>query len=135
MFDNTRCYGTPSYHVQAMFAANRPDVVLPVSLPGVNGTPQLFAVAGLKRPSGDLILKVVNRDSQPRSVNLRLAGLAGKFSRGVSTTLAGASLTDENTFDEPGKISPSIGKLPAFHPGDSYTFAPYSVTVLRWSKD
>lgn len=135
MFDNTRCYGTPSYHVQAMFAANRPDVVLPVSLPGVNGTPQLFAVAGLKRPSGDLILKIVNRDSQPRSVNLRLAGLAGKFSRGVSTTLAGASLTDENTFDEPGKISPSIGKLPAFHPGDSYTFAPYSVTVLRWSKD
>ena len=135
VFDNTRCYGTPSYHVQAMFAANRPDVVLPVSLPDANGRQQLFAVAGLKQPSGDLILKVVNRDSQPQSVNLRLAGLAGKFSRGVSTTLAGASLTDENTFDEPEKISPKISALPAFEPGGSYTFAPYSVTVLRWSKN
>jgi len=29
-FDNTRVYGTPSYHVQALFSRNRPDVVLPV---------------------------------------------------------------------------------------------------------
>jgi alpha-L-arabinofuranosidase len=135
VFDDTRCHGTPSYHVQAMFAANRPDVVLQVSLPDTNGRQPLFAVAGLKKPSGDLILKVVNRDSQPQSVNLRLVGLAGKFSRGVSTTLAGASLTDENTFAEPGKISPRISALPAFEPGGNYTFAPYSVTVLRWSKN
>lgn len=33
VFDNTHCYGTPSYYVQAMFAANRPDEVLAVSLP------------------------------------------------------------------------------------------------------
>lgn len=31
-FDNTRSYGTPSYHAQALFARNRPDVVLPVTL-------------------------------------------------------------------------------------------------------
>ncbi len=29
-FTNTRSYGTPSYHVQQMFGANRPDVLLPV---------------------------------------------------------------------------------------------------------
>lgn len=135
VFDNIRSYGTPSYHVQAMFAANRPDVVLPVSLPDVNGTPQLFAVAGLKQPSGDLILKVVNRDSQPQNVNLRMAGLAGKFSRGLCTTLAGVSLTDENSFDEPRNIFPRISALPVLESGSSFTFAPYSVTVLRWLKN
>ncbi len=30
VFDNARVYGTPSYHVQTLFAANRGDVVLPV---------------------------------------------------------------------------------------------------------
>jgi len=31
-FDNSRVYGTPSYHVQALFAKNRGDVNLPVSI-------------------------------------------------------------------------------------------------------
>jgi alpha-L-arabinofuranosidase len=31
-FDNTRVYGTPSYHVQRLFSCNRPDEVLPVRL-------------------------------------------------------------------------------------------------------
>lgn len=31
-FDAARSYGTPSYHVQQMFASNRPDVVLPFEL-------------------------------------------------------------------------------------------------------
>jgi alpha-L-arabinofuranosidase len=29
VFDSARCYGTPSYYVQKLFAENRPDVVLP----------------------------------------------------------------------------------------------------------
>jgi alpha-L-arabinofuranosidase len=32
IFDNSRVYGTPSYYVQAMFAGNRGDVNLPVSI-------------------------------------------------------------------------------------------------------
>lgn len=32
VFDQGRCYGTPSYHVQAMFAKNRADVVCPVDI-------------------------------------------------------------------------------------------------------
>lgn len=33
-FDNTGCYGTPSYHVQAMFAQNRPDEALACEFTG-----------------------------------------------------------------------------------------------------
>jgi alpha-L-arabinofuranosidase len=32
VFDQARAYGTPSYHVQTMFAANRADRVLPVAI-------------------------------------------------------------------------------------------------------
>jgi alpha-L-arabinofuranosidase len=39
-FDNSRVYGTPSYHVQVMFSTNRGDTVLPVQ---VNEAPELHA--------------------------------------------------------------------------------------------
>jgi alpha-L-arabinofuranosidase len=134
-FDNTRCYGTPSYYVQKLFASNRPDMELPVSLPESNNSaPMLFAAAGLKKDSGDLILKVVNRGNQPDSLNIQLSGLMEKFSKGTCTELSAASPTDENSFARPEKISPKVSVLPVFSQGSNHTFPPYSVTVLRWSK-
>jgi alpha-L-arabinofuranosidase len=135
VFDHTRCYGTPTYHVQKLFASNRPDVVLPVSLPETtNAVPLLFAAAGLTKDSGDLILKVVNRGGQPESVNLQLPGLTGQFSKGTCTEVCAALPTDENSFAQPEKISPKASALPAFNQGSNHVFPPYSVTVLRWSK-
>jgi len=136
VFDHTRCYGTPSYYVQAMFAANRPDVVLPVNLPEItNAVPMLFAAAGLKKDSGDLILKIVNRGSRSEGLNINLPGLAEKYSKGACTELSAESPTDENSFAQPKKISPKVSTLPAFSQGCNHIFPPYSVTVLRWSKN
>jgi alpha-L-arabinofuranosidase len=137
VFDNTRCYGTPSYYVQKLFAGNRPDVELPVTLPETTNTvPMLFAAAGLRTNSDDLILKVVNRGSQPESVNINLSGLTGKYAKGVCTELCAASPTEENTFAQPEKIAPKLSALPAYSgEGCVHTFPPYSVTVLRWFKN
>lgn len=136
VFDNTRCYGTPSYYVQKMFANNRPDIELPVTLPPVQkGAKQaLFASAGVKKDSGDLILKVVNRGGTPETLNLDLAAARSMYRGGTRTVLSASSPTDENTFDQPTKIAPKVDKLPAFSPGSAYTFPPYSVTVLRWER-
>jgi alpha-L-arabinofuranosidase len=41
-FDNTRVVRTPNYHVQAMLAQNRPDVVVPVQLDAPVVTPPVF---------------------------------------------------------------------------------------------
>lgn len=137
VFDNTRCYGTPSYYVQNLFAGNRPGVELPVTLPETTNTvPMLFAAAGLRMNSDDLILKVVNRGSQPESVNISLSGLTDKYARGVCTELCAASPMDENTFAQPEKIAPKTGALPAYSgEGCLHTFPPYSVTVLCWFKN
>jgi alpha-L-arabinofuranosidase len=136
VFDNTRCYGTPSYHVQRMFACNRPDMTLPVTLPKpVQGDPMLFAAAGVRKDTGDLILKVVNRGGRPETLNVAFPGLSRKYPKGVSLELSAESPADENSFAQPDKISPKVGALPAL--GEKYVrvLPPYSVTVLRWSKE
>jgi alpha-L-arabinofuranosidase len=133
VFDTTRSFGTPSYHVQRMFGWNRPDTALPVTLPPQQGTPTLFASAGTTK-SGDLIVKVVNRGNQSATLALKLDGAAPRYARGQRIELSAASPTDENTFDQPTKIAPKVTPLPAFINGGSQAFPPCSVTVLRWSR-
>jgi alpha-L-arabinofuranosidase len=133
VFDTTRSFGTPSYHVQRMFGWNRPDTALPVTLPPQQGTPTLFASAGTTK-SGDLIVKVVNRGRQSATLALELDGSAPRYARGQRIELSAASPTDENTFDQPTKIAPKVTLLPAFTNGGSQAFPPCSVTVLRWSR-
>jgi alpha-L-arabinofuranosidase len=132
LFDNFRTYVTPGYHVQVMFATNRPDVVLPVTLPtSSNANPVLFAVAGLKKDTGDVILKVVNRGAEPISTNIDLVGRAEKYQHVKSTELFASDLSAENTFEQPNKIAPQVHTKTV---DGRHVFRPYSVTVLRWSK-
>jgi alpha-L-arabinofuranosidase len=134
VFDNTRVFGTPSYYVQCLFANNRPDVELPVQLPpSTNAVPILFAAAGLKTDSGDLILKVVNRGAQPEILNIDLSGSTAEFPRGIRAELSAKSAIEENSFEEPNKISPKVSSLPGLRQNNGYVFPPYSVTILRWS--
>lgn len=136
VFDNTRCYGTPSYYVQKLFACNRPDLELPVTLPETTNTvPRLFATAGLKKDSGDLILKVINRSDEPAKLNINLSGVREQYSKGTCMELSAGSPTDENSFQHPNKISPRTTALPAYKQGFDHLFPPYSVTVLRWSRN
>lgn len=136
VFDNTRCYGTPSYYVQCLFANNRPDVELPATLLQPPGAiPLLFAAAGLKENSGELIVKVVNRGSEPERVQLSLTGLTEAYAKGTCTELSAASPTDENSFAQPDTVSPRTSALPAYTPNCEHVFPPYSVSVLRWPKN
>jgi alpha-L-arabinofuranosidase len=135
LFDPTRVYGTPSYHVQTLFGSNRPDVVLPVELPASPPPiPTLFAAAGLRKDSGDLILKVVNSSAHPETLQVKIPGMNSTYSTGTRSELSATSLTEENSFKEPGKIAPKTSALAAYQQGETFSFPPYSVTVLRWKK-
>jgi alpha-N-arabinofuranosidase len=79
VFDSSRVYGTPSYYNQMLFANNRPDVILPIDLqlPGVidpKARKPLYAVAGRKNDTGEIIIKVVNITGQPQDGTIRLNG-------------------------------------------------------------
>ena len=132
VFDSARAYGTPSYYVQAMFASARPDVTLPLKLEGAKDTPPtLFAVAGRKTDTGELIVKVVNMAGTACDVAMDLRGAAQLAPLGSATVLCSTDPKDENSFEAPTRIAPQTQTFAIAAPTFHYMFAPYSVTVLR----
>lgn len=133
--DSLRVYGTPSYYVQQLFSRNRGDTVLPVELRGQGAPPtpvqRLYASAARDNQSHEIILKVVNPGAGATPAQIVLAGLAKVGPAAKSTVLAGANLSNVNSFDDPRKIAPVEAP---FHPPASHfpwTFPPHSFTVLR----
>ncbi|MGA2544427.1 MAG: alpha-L-arabinofuranosidase C-terminal domain-containing protein [Verrucomicrobiota bacterium] len=133
--DSLRVYGTPSYYVQQLFSRNRGDTVLPVEMRGAESPPsqiqRLYASAARDGQAHEIILKVVNPGTAAIAARINLAGMAKIGPDATSTVLAGANLSDVNSFDDPRKIAPVQSQ---FHPPASlfpWTFPPHSFTVLR----
>ena len=132
-FNAAQVYGTPSYHVQAMFAANRADVSLPLKLDGPPDT--LFAVAGRRQNAAELIVKVVNASSQIQHAVVRLRGAGSIAAQGSAVILSSASENDENTFADPDKVSPREEPVTGAGASFAYDFRPFSITILRLRAD
>ncbi|HWA09752.1 MAG TPA: alpha-L-arabinofuranosidase C-terminal domain-containing protein [Opitutaceae bacterium] len=138
-FDNTRVYGSPSYHVQALFSRNRPDVVLPVTLESAaspaseagKAAPGLYVVAGLDRKTGETILDVVNATGGAIAADIDLRGAAHPAAEAHATVLTSASADDENSFEAPDKVAPRDETMKI--PGASFSreFPANSLTILR----
>jgi alpha-N-arabinofuranosidase len=132
-FDNLRSYGTPNYYVQKLFSVNRGTTILPVLLDGStkNGQGNLFASASLDNRVGEVVLKVVNASSSPRTVRINLAGAKNVKKVGKAFILASSDLKAENSLAEPTKVSPLEQQLTVPSGDFSFTLAPNSITVLR----
>jgi len=131
-FDNLRSYGTPNYYVQKLFSTNKGTHILPVLLDGStkNGQQNLYASASLDKPSGEVVLKVVNATASQREAHINLSGAQGVKRVGKAYVLTSADLESENSFETPMKVSPLERRLTAAREFN-YTFAPNSLTVLR----
>jgi alpha-N-arabinofuranosidase len=132
-FDSSRVAPRSSYFVQRMLATNRPDEVLstqfsPAAEPK---SAELFALAGLERKTGDLLLRVVNRAPTPREVRVRLQGVAAIARSAQVTTLSHADPTVENTVDFPDAVLPRETTFAPAGTEFTYTFPPHSFTLLR----
>ena len=131
-FDNARVVRRSSYHVQQMLAANRPDVVLPTRVEPVAAPKdsEMFALAGLDHPSGEIILKVVNRATAPRAVTIHLNGgaSAGKARLFI---LHHDDPAAENSLDDPEVVVPreSTRDIPGAE--FTHTLPANSLTVMR----
>ena len=113
-YDNVRMFKSVSYYVQQMYAMNKGTNTLPLTMQGQpvagqEGQDGLFASAVLDKPTGDVIVKVINTSKQPQSVTLNLLGLKGDRSAETLTLSWNGSMDDENTLDEPEKIVPQKG--------------------------
>jgi alpha-L-arabinofuranosidase len=89
-----------------------------------------FAVGGTDTATGDLIVKAINTGDDPVSGRLKLSG-AKSVRGGTITVLKSASLSDNNSLDEPGKVAPIEIRLANAGQEFSHEFSPHSLSILR----
>jgi alpha-L-arabinofuranosidase len=91
----------------------------------------LCASAARDEKSGDIIIKVVNASSESHQSLLDLRG-AGKLSgNGTAIVLSSASPGDENTLEEPTKVSPKTESLIISGNTITQSFPGNSLTIIR----
>jgi alpha-L-arabinofuranosidase len=90
-----------------------------------------YAVAGYDNKTKEIVIKVVNAESQPFIPKITIEKAGTVLSTGEIITLSAASGKDENTFSSPMKISPVKQEYANFSSDFTYTFKPWSFTVLR----
>ena len=114
-FDNLRMFKSVSYYVQQMYATNKGTNVLPLTMDkkpvaGQEGQDGLFASSVFDKNSGEVIIKVVNTSKMAQPISIQLIGMKGER-MAQTITLSHNGMDDENTLNNPEKISPKDGTL------------------------
>jgi alpha-L-arabinofuranosidase len=90
-----------------------------------------FAQAGYDAATNEMVIKVVNAEPQQFTPQISIANVGEISTEGEVITLTSASSRDENSFSSPMKISPVKQSFNGFSGNFSYTFKPWSFTILR----
>lgn len=147
-YDALTSYGSPSYYAQQMFATSVGDQILATEtrfVPtrnwprrgrgGAAGTVEqireLFFSVTRDSKSGAVFVKVVNCSNSARPVRVRIDGLPSFEAEGELMILAGRSLEDTNSLEDPRKIVPRSVRVARVGSDFEYEFPSYSVAVLK----
>ena len=98
----------------------------------VSNPPTLYAVAGRKQDTGEIIIKAVNASNSSIHANIRLDGCGAQLPGGTITELTSASSTDENTFLGPTKVAPVRKPWTVGPSAFSRSLPPNSLTIWRF---
>ena len=90
----------------------------------------LYQVMTRDEDTGEVVLKVVNARAREVRTDVRL-GARPLADTGTVTTLTADALTDENSFDEPTKVTPVERQVAGLGSRFTYDFPASSVTFLR----
>lgn len=141
-FDAKSAYGTPSYHVQKMYARNMGTETLlmktgeqecadNVAAGTLLEQEQIYASASFDETTGEMILKVVNAGSQAQM--LELSTEYGEITSGSAVSLKGPGKYAYNTLEEPDKVTTQEWELSAEEcrklelPSESFTVYRFKV--------
>jgi len=93
--------------------------------------PEVYAVSGRSRETNEIIIKVVNATSSAQSASVNITGSDKIEKEGTVTVLSSPDPTDENSIEEPTKVSPKTETIKAFGTEFTHSFPANSVTVFR----
>ena len=105
-----------------------------IQKPGLT-TRRLYASASRDTASSDVIVKVVNTAPLPVETEISLGGVKKISGSGRAIVLTSDKPQDENTIDEPTKISPKTETFDVSSPDFRRIFPGNSFTVLRLKAD
>ncbi|MCM1504615.1 MAG: alpha-L-arabinofuranosidase [Muribaculum sp.] len=86
--------------------------------------------AGYDDKKGEIVLKVVNAESDPMPMEINVNAQSLTSTASVQT-LKAASLWEENSFECPELIYPQKKVIDGVAPKMNFTFDPYSLTIIR----
>jgi alpha-L-arabinofuranosidase len=91
----------------------------------------LYTCAARDEATGDVIVKVVNTSANPLPTEIDLAGAKDLTGKGEATVLTSAKPGDENTLDDPTRVSPKTEVFDFSGANFTRAFPGNSFTVLR----
>lgn len=108
-FDNLNVFGTPNYYIQKMFATNKGDFAIPITLENKNiiGQNNLYSSSVIDTKTNELIVKIANTDKGDRIIHLNLKGKYKLASKGTLIEMSSDNLLTLNTIDKPKNITPT----------------------------
>ncbi len=94
----------------------------------------LYTSASAKN-DGSIILKIVNISDSVKELDIHLHGMGGKTNMGRMIRMSGYQLDDENTFEEPEKVTPNVTGIIS-EAGDVMLGVPaHSVSIIVINKE
>lgn len=94
-------------------------------------TQKFYAVTGRDTASGDVVVKAINLGNDAVAAKLNLSGLGNIAANATATVLSSASLSDNNSLEQPKRIAPVESVVRGVGQNFSHEFPPRSLTVLR----
>lgn len=91
----------------------------------------LYANTTYDAKAGDIIVKVVNPSNRSWRAQINFKGAGSVSPMGSKIVLKAAALTDQNTFDEPQKITPVKTRITGASAAFTDNFDPFSVNIIR----
>lgn len=130
-YDSLNSYGSPSYYAQVMFSNHIGNEVLDSNISG--GGPRFFYSVTRDASRHVLFLKLVNANSTPQQVDIKLENAAGVQSHGKLISLSAKTTDETNSISESKNIVPVETELSSVGPNLRHLVPPYSIHVLELS--
>jgi alpha-N-arabinofuranosidase len=131
-FDALNVFGCPTYYAFKMFSQNHGDEVVRATLAGLpdGKVAPLDCAVTKDSKTGALTIKMVNVTDAPQTTAITIDQALGLASTGKAITLTGKP-EETNSITDPKHLVPVESNVPNVGASFSYTFPPYSITVLQ----
>jgi len=126
-YDGLLSYATPAWWVQHLFSTKRGNIYIPAHFDG--NTDTFFYSAALNTATQTIVIKVVNNGDAAVNVDADLMGVCS--TQGGKVTVLTGGRFDENSIEQPMKISPSETMFTTTTSTFTFNAEAYSLTIFE----